>query len=38
MKKDLSKDVVKIWEKKAKHYNLDLKKIVYGDRLYEDVF
>ena len=38
MKKDLSKDVIKIWEKKAKQYNLDLKKLVYGDKLYEYVF
>ncbi len=31
-------DIVKIWEERAKHYNLDLKKLVYGDRLYEEVF
>ena len=31
-------DIVKIWEERAKRCNLDLKKLVYGDKLYEEVF
>ncbi len=31
-------DIVKTWEERAKLYHLDLKKLVYGDKLYEDVF
>lgn len=31
-------DIVKLCEERAKRYNIDLKKMVYGDRLYEEVF
>lgn len=34
----MSGDVVKECEEMAKEYNLDHKKLVYGDKLYEKIF
>jgi AbrB family looped-hinge helix DNA binding protein len=31
-------DIVKKWEERAKRVNLDPKKLIYGDKLYEEVF
>lgn len=31
-------DIIKKWETSAKKYNIDPKKIIYGDKLYEGVF
>ena len=31
-------DIVKKWAAAAKKHNLDVSKLIYGDRLYEEIF
>ncbi len=31
-------DIVKKWAAEAKKHNLDVSKLIYGDRLYEEIF
>ncbi len=33
-----NEDIVKACEERAKKYNIDPKKLIYGDQLYEEVF
>ena len=31
-------NIAKKWEERAKKYKVDTSKLIYGDKLYEDVF
>lgn len=36
--KPINFDLVKQWEANAKKYNLDVNTLIYGDKLYEEIF